>query len=58
MHMTSVPFLVWFNNFALTMDFYWSYTLFAGSYALLIQQNHKKDGDQRNSMKNKTICPQ
>ena len=27
MHVTSVLFLVWFNNFALTMGFYWSYTL-------------------------------
>jgi len=27
MHVTSVLFLVWFDNFALTMDFYWSYTL-------------------------------
>ena len=27
MHMTSVLFLVRFNNFALTMGFYWSYTL-------------------------------
>jgi len=26
-HVTSVLFLVRFNNFALTMDFYWSYTL-------------------------------
>ena len=26
-HMTSVLILVWFNNFALTMGFYWSYTL-------------------------------
>ena len=26
-HVTSVLFLVWLNNFALTMDFYWSYTL-------------------------------
>ena len=26
-HMTSVLFLVWFNNFALTMGFCWSYTL-------------------------------
>ena len=26
-HMTSVLFLVWFNNFALTMGLYWSYTL-------------------------------
>jgi len=25
--MTSVLFSVWFNNFALTMGFYWSYTL-------------------------------
>jgi len=37
-HVTSVLFLVWFNNFALTMGFYWSYTLFtlvACSYVLL-----------------------
>ena len=27
MHVTSVLFLVRFNNFALTMGFYWSYTL-------------------------------
>ena len=26
-HMTSVLFLVWLNNFALTMAFCWSYTL-------------------------------
>jgi len=26
-HMTSVLFLVQFNNFGLTMGFYWSYTL-------------------------------
>ena len=26
-HVTSVLFLVWFNNFALTTGFYWSYTL-------------------------------
>ena len=26
-HVTSVLFLVRFNNFALTMGFYWSYTL-------------------------------
>ena len=26
-HMTSVLFLVQFNNFTLTMGFYWSYTL-------------------------------
>jgi len=26
-HVTSVLFLVQFNNFALTMGFYWSYTL-------------------------------
>ena len=25
-YVTSVLFLVWFNNFALTMGFYWSYT--------------------------------
>jgi len=25
--MTSILFLVWFNNFTLTMGFYWSYTL-------------------------------
>ena len=24
-HVTSVLFLVWFNNFVLTMGFYWSY---------------------------------
>ena len=39
-HVTSVLFLVWFNNFALVMGFYWSYmflrTLVARSYALLI----------------------
>ena len=40
-HVTRVLFLIWFNNFALTMGFYWSYTLFhaltlvARSYALL-----------------------
>ena len=27
MHVTSVLLLVWFNNFPLTMGFYWSYTL-------------------------------
>ena len=26
-HVTSVLFLVWVDNFALTTDFYWSYTL-------------------------------
>ena len=26
-HVTSVLFLVQFNNFALTMGFYWSYTV-------------------------------
>ena len=38
-HVTSVLFLVHFNNFALTMGFYWSYTLYtlvACSYALLV----------------------
>ena len=37
-HVTSVLFLVRFNNFALTMGFYWSYntlTLVNRSYALL-----------------------
>ena len=39
-HMTSVLFLVRFNNFALTTGFYWSYmqalTQVAHSYALLV----------------------
>ena len=35
MHMTSVLFLVQFNNFALTMGFY-SITLVARSYALFV----------------------
>ena len=26
-HVTNVLFLVQFNNFAMNMDFYWSYTL-------------------------------
>ena len=40
-HVTSVLFLVWFNNFTLTMGFYWSYMytllLAACSYALLAE---------------------
>ena len=39
MHVISVLFLVRFNNFALTTDFYWSYTrltVVARSYALLV----------------------
>ena len=35
MHMTSVLFLVWFNNFTLTMGFYWSYTLLLWSPVLM-----------------------
>ena len=38
-HVTSILFLVQFNNFALTMDFYWelhALTLVACSYALLM----------------------
>jgi len=27
MQVTGVLFLVWFNNFTVTMGFYWSYTL-------------------------------
>ena len=37
-HVTSVLFLVHFNNFTLTMDFYWSYMLYnhvARSYVFL-----------------------
>ena len=36
-HVTSVLFLVQFNNFTLTVGFYWSLTLVARSYALLIE---------------------
>ena len=41
-HMTSVLFLVWFNNFTLTMGFYWSYTLLlqSRSYASWFTQSH------------------
>ena len=34
-HVTSVLFLVWFNNFALNMGFYWSYTLLLKSPVLM-----------------------
>ena len=34
-HVTSVLFLVWFNNFAPTMGFYWSYTLLLKSLILM-----------------------
>ena len=34
-HMTSVPILVWFNNFTLTTSFYWSYTLLLKSPFLM-----------------------
>ena len=47
-HMTSVLYLVWFNNFALTTGFYWSYIShpFLCSlellYNLLPRQHHCK----------------
>ena len=34
-HVTSVLFLVQFNNFALTTSFYWSYTLLLKSPVLM-----------------------
>jgi len=34
-HVISVLFLVWFNNSALTMSFYWSYTLLVKSPVLM-----------------------
>ena len=45
-HITSILFLVQFNNFALTTGFYWSYihalTQVARSYVLLVTHVHWK----------------
>ena len=39
-HVTRVLFLVWFNNFALTTGFYWSYMLFLKSLVLMCSYTH------------------
>jgi len=47
-NVTSVPFLVWFNVFALTMGFYWGYTLLLKSYALMCIINLPDNSQQMN----------
>ena len=39
-HVTSSFFSIWFNNFALTTGFYWSYTLFLKSLVLMRSYTH------------------
>ena len=53
-HMTSVLFLVWFNNFTLTMGFYWSYTFLLQSPFLCAlgkrQQSSPDNRDRQSSV--------